>query len=263
MQTVDKAMQLLNLFSINQPEIGLSELARRAGFDKAATRRFLVALQKHQFIEQNPQTKAYRLGTGFLHLAKVREATMPLEAVLNPLLNQLSAATGETAHASLLVNQLLSSIAISFPEKANRAHLELGEVLPLHATASGIAMLAFSAPALLDSLPQRLPVHTDGTATDRTQLQRLIDAARQQGFAVGSGIYCTEVTGIAVPYFGADGQPLGALAVATPNSRLTEALMQRIQAQLLQACQQITHSIGGQLPESFRALLNRPQQAAA
>jgi len=61
-KTVDKAMHLLNRFSIEQTEIGLSELARLADLDKAATRRLLVALAKHGYIEQSADTRKYRLG---------------------------------------------------------------------------------------------------------------------------------------------------------------------------------------------------------
>ncbi|HPQ94683.1 MAG: IclR family transcriptional regulator [Thiothrix sp.] len=251
MQTVDKAFKLLSLFSVETPEVGLSELARRAGFDKAATRRFLVALQKHQLIEQNPETRHYRLGPGLLHLAKIRETTFPLESILQTALVRLSGGTGETAHAGLLVHAVLTTLAIVFPPRANRVHLNLGEKLPLHATASGQVLLAFSPPEKLDDLPIQLNTYTTQTITDRQQLVHSLQQIRQQGFARVSNTYEDEVTGIAVPFFDAHALPQGTLAVATPSARMSAKLELQIRQQLLLESQSVTQALGGVLPADF------------
>lgn len=253
MQTVDKAMKLLEQFSRDKPEIGLSELARMAGYDKAATRRFLVALQKHQFIEQNPDTRAYRLGLGLIHLAKVRESSFPLEEVLHAAINRLSKTTAETAHASLLINNKLSTIGVSFPDRGNRAHLNVGQQLPFHATASGCAFLAFSSTERREEfLPDVLDSHTPDTLTVADDLIQLIEESQRIGYARAHGSYCNEITGTAVPIFGADGQPMGTLAIAAPNSRLTEDLKTQIINSLWVECKQVTEAIGGKIPSSYR-----------
>ena len=263
MKTVDKAVKLLNLFSVSQPEIGLSELARMANYDKAATRRFLVALQNHQFIEQNPETKAYRLGIGFLHLAKVREASMPLESIIQPALVRLMEQTNETAHGSVMVNGQLSSIGVSFPHRGNRAHLELGEILPLHATASGIVFQAFSSEAALSEIPKDFSVYTDETTTDPESLKQIIADTKKRGYAIGGGSYCNEVTGMATSYFGSNGEPIGSIAVATPTSRLTDELHQTICNALFAESQHITQTIGGQIPSSYQPFITSLQDYAA
>lgn len=257
MQTVDKAVKLLNLFSVEQPEVGLSDLARRAGYDKAATRRLLVALKNHEFIEQNPDNRRYRLGPGFLHLARVREVTQPLVAVLQPALSRLTDMTGETAHASLMSDNTLSTISICFPDRGNRAHLELGETLPLHATASGIAVLAFSPGNPLKMLPDTLSAFTEDTLLEPHAVSRLVAAARDLGVAVMDSSYCSEITGIAVPYFSASGSVLGSIAVATPNSRMSERLSGEIRKALMSECAVVTRAIGGQIPVEYRAFVNR------
>ena len=89
MRTVDKAIELLGLFSEREPEIGLSEISRRAKFDKATSRRLLLALAKHGMVEQNPDDRRYRIGPGVLRLARVREATMPLAAIVQPVPDSL------------------------------------------------------------------------------------------------------------------------------------------------------------------------------
>ena len=259
MQTVDKAISLLNLFSVSRPEIGLSELARLAGFDKAATRRFLVALQKHQFIEQNPATKAYRLGTGFIHLARIRETSFPMEALLQKAVEHLTAVTGETAHASRMSNASLTTVNVMFPARANRVHLEIGEVLPLHATASGLVLTAFSPPAFQEQMLSGLQSFTARTEIRPAQLREILAECAKEGYGISCGGYEDEVTGLAVPYFDAHRQPIGTLAVATPESRLTPGMQQEIISALIRESHAITCALGGEEPALFQQRLAEVQ----
>lgn len=144
MKTVDKTMRLLSYFTPSQPEIGLSELARLAEMDKATTRRILMALNKHHFIEQNQITKAYRLGSGFLHLARVREATTPITAIASQTVDWLCDTTRETAHASVASPNALITIAHKEPHRGTVVMIDPTEPLPFHATASGIVFMAFN-----------------------------------------------------------------------------------------------------------------------
>ena len=174
MQTVDKAMTLLAFFSPAEPEIGLSELARLASFDKAATRRFLVALAKHGFIEQNGENRKYRLGSAFLRFARIREASLPFTSIVQPVLEKLAAETGETAHASLLAGDSLSTIGIAVPQRATRVYIDPSQPLPLHATASGLACLAFGDPQWTAAMlgKGKLPRHTARTTTSLKEIGR-------------------------------------------------------------------------------------------
>ncbi|RUW97142.1 IclR family transcriptional regulator, partial [Mesorhizobium sp. M8A.F.Ca.ET.059.01.1.1] len=100
MSTVGKAISLLELFTVAEPELGLSDLARRSGFDKATTRRLLVALTGHGLVEQDAATRHYRLGAGLSRLARIREARFPFLQTAVPLVRDLASATAETVHLS-------------------------------------------------------------------------------------------------------------------------------------------------------------------
>ncbi len=255
MQTVDKAMKLLNLFSIKQPEIGLSELSRMAQFDKAATRRLLVALQNHNFVEQDLQTKRYRLGSGFLRLAKIREATLPITSLVQPVLDRISGKIRETSHAALFSDQHLSTLAVSFPDRANRVHLDIAESLPLHATASGIVFMAYCDPQIPTTLPKTLDRYTANTITDHEMLNNRIKQAESLGYGVSENGYEDEVTGIAVPVFATDGYAFATLAIATPTSRMTGDLAQKIRETLFAASVSVTRTLGGDIPGKYKSLV--------
>ncbi|MDP7586137.1 MAG: helix-turn-helix domain-containing protein, partial [Verrucomicrobiota bacterium] len=61
-------MKLLDFFSERHPAIGLSEMARLAGCDKATTRRLLLALERSGMVEQLLESRKYRLGVAPLRL---------------------------------------------------------------------------------------------------------------------------------------------------------------------------------------------------
>jgi IclR family acetate operon transcriptional repressor len=245
MQTVDKALGLLGFFSEGRPAIGLSEIARLSGFNKATTRRFLLALEKHGFVEQDAKTRAYRLGPGLLRLARVREAVSPVQAVVQPILEDLVSRIGETAHFSLYAGGSLATIGLVESTKSNRVMLERGEAIPLHATASGIAFMAFARPKIVDSaLGKTLTGHTANTTTDVEELRKQLRSVRKAGVAVANGSYEDGVCGIASPVFADDGFAIGAVAIAAPKSRAQRKVIASIQSEVRQAASAITTAMG-------------------
>ncbi len=247
MQTVDKAMSLLSLFGPSQPEIGLSELGRMAGFDKAATRRFLVALAKHGFIEQNRGNRKYRLGSAFLRFARIRETTLPLASIVQPILNQLAIDTGETAHASLLVGNMLSTIAVAEPQRATRAYVDLSEPLPLYATASGFACLAFAPEEFSRNYIGRVKLErvAPHTLTSKKALRAAISLAFEKGFGRAAGSFESDVTGTAAAFFNVDRQAIGAVAIAAVATRFNAKRGSLIERHVLNAAVAITEATGG------------------
>lgn len=246
MQTVEQALKLLEYFSERQPAFGLSELARRAGFDKAKTRRYLIALIKRGLIEQDSTSKQYRLGAGLLRLARVREACFPIDAVVTPILRELVARCGETAHFSLMSGETLGNIVVVESPKAHRITMEKGEILPLHATASGLAYLAHSPGSFVaDFLERQLVVFTASTETAPQRIERKLAEIRRRGFSKTSGSYDEGVTSYAMPIHGECRHAIGAVAVAAPASRIdrrTEAIITR---HLRSAVGQVEAAIGG------------------
>lgn len=254
MQTVDKAMKLLNLFSIQKPEIGLSELSRMAGIDKAGTRRLLIALQKHAFVEQDLDTRDYRLGIGFIKLARIREANSPMVHIVDPILRNLTQITEEMAHASLSAGSDASmmSIGISPSTRVIRVHLEEDEPLPVHATASGNAYLAYSTSERFDELVSgELESHTSETLCDLDTFRAELLQVQKRGYASSNQTYDSEAFGIAAPFFDSLGHPMGAIAVASPVSRMNDEREAEIAKLVVNAALEITKAIGGYASEAF------------
>jgi IclR family transcriptional regulator, acetate operon repressor len=253
--TVDKALDLLNFFNQSRMRIGLSEFARLAKIDKATTYRLLSSLAKHGLVEQDAQSRAYRLGAATLRLARIREASFPAAAIAAPILEVLAKQTGETAHVSLLAGQTLATIGVVNSKKALHVSLDAGERLPLHATASGVICLAYqTADERQRLLKGKLPSFTAFTTTEHLAILALADLAASKGYAESDQGYEAGVYGIAAPIFAGNGQACGALAVATPSQRITPESQAQIIKLTCAAAMELTRKLGAEPPAAYKAL---------
>lgn len=257
MGTVSKALSLLTYFNHGRVEIGLSDLTRLSGMNKATVFRMMSELQQSGFVEQAGTDRSYRLGPQVLRLAALREAAVPILSVSRRVLRDLSDETCETTHLSLVQGTQLNSLSHAYsPRHATKVMMEDAEVLTYHGTGSGLAILAYAEAAFVDTiLALPLHSHTRDTVTDPAAIRAQLDRVRTCGMAQSIGGFEADVHSHAVPIFGPDRQPIGALAVAAPVSRMSAAQKELIPAALRQAGQTLTHRIGGSPPAVY------PQQA--
>ncbi len=253
MGTISKALSLLDLFSHNRIEIGLSDITRLSGMNKATVYRLLSALQQRGFVEQAGAERAYRLGPELLRLAALREAAVPLLAASREILDWLCAETGETAHMSLVRGARLNALAYRYsPAHATRVMMEDAEVLSFHATSSGLAVLAFADPDFTDAILSRpLHAHTARTMTDPEAVRDALREVQATGIAESVGGFEAEVHSHATPVFGADRRPVGALAVAAPEARITGRTRALIRARVKRGADDLTRRIGGFFPDAY------------
>lgn len=257
MSSTLKTLALLSHFSETRPEIGLSQMCRLAGRDKATTYRHLQSLETAGFLEQNPLTKHYRLGPAILQLAQVRETTVPRKAGTEAALATLSETTGETAHTSVLSGtELYSLSSCASATHATRAIIDI-QTFPLHATATGLCALAFGPPELLDIAMTRLERFTPNTPATEADLSRMIDQSRETGFGYSDRGYEDDIQSLSAPLFDQTGLFAGAVAVACVASRFTPALERQIMQGLVKASQDITRNWGGVVPAKLQSAWTR------
>lgn len=256
MGTVAKALELLDHFTRQRPCIGLSDMARLSGTNKATCFRLLSEMQAFGLVEQDPLSRDYRLGPAVLRLSVLREAAVPMRDATRPVLDRLSEATGESAHSSMLIGDRLQMMDFAYSHRhGTRVIFDDTDTLPFHATSSGLSVLAFLPDAICDKvLSAPLPSITPHTQTDPARLRDLLDEIRHRGYSEVDGGFEADVTGLAVPLFGPRGDCLGAVAVAAPSARVTPALRSDILGALTAAGTEIITLWGGTLPPEIATL---------
>ena len=246
MGTVSKALGLIELLHDSGQSLGLTELARLAGFDKATTRRLLVVLVANGYVEQDPDSRDYTLGPALQMLGRARENRFPLNRTVQPVVRALSELTGETVHATEYCAGTLVSIFIAESTKANRVILEHGQKLPLRATASGFAFLAASTDAFFESACRKqFETFTATTPADRETLLEIVRATRERGYSISNQSMEEGVSSVAAPIRGAGGRPIGTIAIAMPASRVTPEVTKEFGELVCKNAQQVSARLFG------------------
>ncbi|NBR88557.1 MAG: IclR family transcriptional regulator [Rhodobacteraceae bacterium] len=254
MGTVTKALTLLDHFTLARPLIGLSEMARLAGVNKATAFRLLTELQNAGFVEQAGSAREYRLGPAVLRLASLREATVPMREAASTVLRTLADTTGETAHMSLLQGgRLVTTVHALSSRHGTRVTMDDASVLTFHGTGSGLAVLAFlPEPEIKAILSAPLKPHTQETVTDPKRIREQIAEVRRSGIAESVGGFEKDVHSHAAPIFDAEERVMGAIAIAAPVARMTPELRSEIRAALAKGAQELINRLGGHVPAHLR-----------
>lgn len=252
MGTAAKALKLLDLFTSQRPEIGLSDVARLSCLNKATALRLLRDLESAGMVEQVFGTKAYRLGPAFLRLAALRERAVPWTRVADHVLSQLAETTGETAHIGLMEGGRLMPAAHFYSTRhATRVMLDDIDILDFHATGSGLAVLAFLDATAVDRiLAEPLKVYTAKTLVEPQKIRAMLSEIRQQGFASSLGGVEDDVHSISAPFFNTQGKPEGSITIAAPIQRLVGEAHQKVIDAVMAAAGELTAAMGGRIPET-------------
>lgn len=256
MSTVLKALQLLDLFTRARPQIGLSDLARLAGLNKATCFRLVSDLCDAGLAEQVEAGREYRLGPALLRLAALREANVPLRDAALPVVQDLAIEAGETAHLSLLAGGELRPLAHAYsPAHASKITMEDVQVFPFHATSSGLVVLTFQPAVFREAVLSRpLVALTPLTQTDPALLRARLRQIENLGYTESLGSFESDVHSFAVPLFDALGRCTGALSIAALAARVTPDQALHIRAALVRAARRIIMLWGGALPHRIDTL---------
>jgi IclR family acetate operon transcriptional repressor len=236
------AMAVLEALADRPAGMSVSELSVLADLNKGSIARVLITLQSTGHVLQDPETERYHLSLQTVSLANRHMDRLGFPELIQPVLNDLSAATGELAQLAAADNDCLYVIAKA--EGANRIRVEslLGQQIALHASATGKAWLSgLSRERLLRALGGiELVKLAARTITDIAVLEREIEQARVAGFATQREELMEQMSGIAVPVRAAAGsEALGSLAIAAPTFRFPFDRMTELHAMLQRAALQI------------------------
>jgi len=242
--TVAKALCLLDCFTVTEPELSLKRLSEMTGLYKSRIIRLCGTLAAHGYLIRTP-VATYKLGPKLMILGKVYERTNPLTAVARPVMKALSALTGESTKLFVIEGtKRLCLVREKGPSPLQYAINE-GETQELYAGAGGKLLLAFAPEAFQKEIVQRNRMKfTDETITDAVALQKELEIIRQQGYASSKGELVSEVAGLAAPVYDYEGLVCAALTIAGPKQRFGVESRKQMLVQLLDAAQQLSLLLG-------------------
>jgi len=245
MNTLEKCVHILTLFSETTPTLQVSEIAEILGLPRSTAYRYIAALRSHGLVEVDPDLGGYRLGMRILDLAASMQSKSLHDLAL-PHMERISRETGETVILCGLRKDVGVCLEKVEGHHALRVSYELGDTYPLHAAATGKAIFAF-----LDAEEQRrvidavgLPVFTDTTITDPSALRRELAKVRRSGYAESYGESITGTRGLAAPVFSRIGHVAASIGISAPEHRAEGENRERMIELLLAAAEGLTQGLG-------------------
>lgn len=220
--SVVSAFRVLEAVAELQP-VGLSELAREVDLPKSTTQRMLTTLAEIGWLRPSSQGPA-RWGLTYraLRLSRSVDGRSGLREVAMPRMSELQLATTETVHLAVPDGDALVLLERLDTSHRLRAFLALGTRIPFHASATGLAYLsALSDAELRERLSDELAPQTAATLVDPEAVRANVDEVRTRGWSINPGGLSEGITAVGAAILERTGQPVGAISVSGPSSRMT------------------------------------------
>lgn len=251
MQSVLNALRVLEEVAVRQP-IGVSDLARRLGLPKTTVHRALTTLGAAGWLRMRgeDQTRWY-LTTRVLDVGRHVSPLLGLRDTALPVMAALRDATGETIHLSIVEGDTVYLLERLDSPNIVRTVNTIGGSAPLHASATGKAVLALLPPHVVDEvIASGLTAFTERTITDPDRLRAELEGVRRCGYATNVSEWRPEVIAVAAAMCDHSGRPFAALNVSAVASRTSPEDVERYGQLLLYKTAEVEARLAGRRPAS-------------
>jgi DNA-binding IclR family transcriptional regulator len=221
-QSLERAIALLYAVADSSPEgEPVASLAAKCGLNRATAWRLLATMEQHALVERDPATNRYAVGFAIARMATAAGID-GLVRRAHSVIERVSTQTGETANLAVARRLGLTYVDEVAPPLVLSANW-LGRAVPLHATSTGKALLAWLPDEEIESLlASPLTAYTDTTITDRSRLRAELVATRARGYGVCVGELEANLYGVSAPVLDERGRPFAVVSIWGPQDRVPE-----------------------------------------
>ena len=252
-QSLERGLSILSSFSERRPLLGIAELARAVGLNKSTAHRYIATLANLGYVQQDPETRKYRLGPRVVDLGFAAINSMEITRIAGRHLQALSDETGYTVNMAVLdgtdivyIDRRRSAREGQFGIDLN---LHIGSRLPAYCTSMGKVLLANQPPEQWQSLIDRIDLARRGpkTITAREALVVALRRIRQTGIAVNDEELAPGLRSLAAPIRDGSGTVVAAINIAVHLSiwnASIDSIMQRLEPALRRTAEEISVPMG-------------------
>jgi len=246
-QSVDRALGLLEALAEAGGEAALTELSRRTSLNVSTCHHLLSTLVNWGYVAKVPGRRSYALGARVLYLGQacLRQVDLPRRAQHH--VDRINAVTGETVHLAVLQADNIVTLMKRDARHAVRVETSsLGKSDAPHATASGKAMLAWLTEdhirRILDQ--QKMRRFTEKTITDYAAFIEELRLVRRNGYAMDREEFQPGVICIGSAIRDHAGAVVGAISASMPAMRATDEHLALVRNEIIAATSAINAELG-------------------
>jgi len=219
-QSIIKAFTVLDAFTNDKKEWGVRELASKTGYNKSTTYRLLSTLVSLNVIHQNENEK-YRLGSKLFELGNRVSIYKTVTNLTNKSIKKVALEIQETVLFSILKENKVFHIDKADSLHGLKINTSIGSYEPIHATASGKLLLAFSSTVVKENILKNieLTLYNKNTISSISLLKKELENIQNQKYALDmeeleSGLVC-----IAIPIKNKNEKVIASISASGPLSR--------------------------------------------
>ncbi len=225
LQTVQKIGPVLDLFTIERPEWGVSEVAASIGVPRSSAHALLSSLVETGLLQCRSRGR-YRIGWRVVELGEALRGSFDLRSSAAPVVQDLVERFGETTHLAVMErNRVVYVDKVVGTHQVNVVGARVGASLEPHCNAVGKVLLAHRDPEEVARFVTDKPLRrlTPATITDPCALAKELETVRKAGCAFDQGEAVAEVQCVAAPVRDDLGAVVGAISMTVPASRFAPA----------------------------------------
>ncbi|QKS72728.1 IclR family transcriptional regulator [Paenalkalicoccus suaedae] len=244
--SLHRAMTIVDLFTEKQPAWKLSEISRELELNKSTVHGLLKTLMHHGYIAQDPESEKYKLGLRFAEKGHLVMAGLDVRRVATPFLQEITDKYGDATHLAVLDGGEAVYIEKIEGRSAIGMYSRVGKRAPLYCTAVGKVLASGESERVIQELAthQTYTTHTEHTIKNIEEFITSIHHVAKQGYALDDeelelGLRC-----MAVPIYDRDKRILAAMSISGPIARITKADLPTIISDLKAQAQKISVQLG-------------------
>jgi len=248
--SVHKTFAILEFFTIQKPEWGVTELAKEIGTNKSNVYRFLSQMQSIGILDRDEHSERYRLGLKLFELGNRVQLQTALVEKTHPELVKVAMNITETVHIAVFKNHQIFYVDKVESPQGLKISSNIGSYNAAYSTASGKVLLAFlpekeQAKSLnylfeeneVKAFTQNTIVAKSGMLSELIQIKEQQYAIDREEFEVG--LIC-----VAIPIFNQNQEVIASLSAAGPANRFQETEVKNYVATLREGALAIQEKIG-------------------
>jgi len=246
-QSLLRAIALLEILAEDDEGYRLVDLAARAGLSTSTTHRLLTTLEQKQFVQFSRDSSLWFVGVRCFSIGSAFPRRRNFATLALPHMRRLRDATGETVNLGLLDQGDVVFLTQVESRELMRAITRPGGRSPLPCTAMGQALLSAMSEGEIAEILKRhgLPRRTPNSIARPTLLHQVLDAARTHGYAVDDEENAVGLRCVAAVIFDEFRRPYAAISIAGPTVRVTPRRVPELGQQAIAAARDITEATGG------------------
>ncbi|WP_221761347.1 IclR family transcriptional regulator [Salibacterium salarium] len=245
-QSVDRALHILNMLQQEPKGIGITELSNKLDVSKSTAHRLLMSLWKKGFVQQHKETERYVLGLKCLELGESVSENLDVRQTAKSYLEELAKKTSETVHLVTLESNEMVYIDKIETNATIRMFSRVGKRAPLYCTGAGKAMLAFLSEKernqIYDITTFRRYTSTTITAVDA--LEKHLEVIRENGYALDEEEHEEGIQCAAAPIFDHTGDVVASVSAAGPVFRVEEEKLSLMAADVKKTADAVSKALG-------------------